>query len=105
MSKKNKRMSIKSLFMLFVLIIVFGALFMVMPISAASEHIALTDADTESVSKDDHIIEEEPVPLGYGSELNYSNGSWSIWLLIPIMAVASFGILFGVRLFVDKKKT
>ena len=110
MKSKVIYVSRKAMVLLLALILMFGALSTVMPLYASAnaffeEPVIQNEnpADETSGEEDDYLIEDEPIPLGSG--LNDTNGSWSIYLLIPIMAVASFGILFGVRIFVVKKRT
>ena len=61
-----------------------------------------TTPNTENDNEDDHVIEDDPTPLGSG--LNATNGSWSVWLLIPIVLTASLAGLIGVRILVSKKR-
>jgi len=110
MKSKVIKVSKKVMVLLLALMLMFGVLSTAMPLYASAnafleEPVIQSDnpADETLGEEDDHLIEDEPIPLGSG--LNDTNGSWSIYLLIPIMAVASFGILFGVRVFVVKKRT
>jgi len=110
--KKNKVIHISktAMVLLFALMMMLVVLPTIMPLYASADELSEepaiqsdNPADETLGEEDDHLIEDEPIPLGSG--LNDTNGSWSIYLLIPIMAVASFGILFGVRVFVVKKRT
>ena len=90
------------------------ALIMVFLVLSPVIHIALavpetistlitTPSTNEAELEGGHEIEDDDVPLALG--LNNTNGSWSVWLLIPIVLTASLAGLIGVRMLVSKKST
>jgi len=108
MKKRMNELTRKILTILLALIIVFGVLSPVIPVAAAVPETisSLTTTPPATEQGDDEvdrivIIENEDVPLA--SALNETNGSWSIWLLLPIVLIASLVGLYGVRLLVMKK--
>ena len=105
MKKRMDEFNKKILATLLALIMVFGVLSVVIPDAfAVPETVSLlstTPPTTEDASDVEYEIEDEEVPLGSG--LNDTNGSWSVYLLIPIVLTASLAGLICVRILVAKK--